>query len=74
MEKQTDVKKLPSQPKVDPSELTLDHIHDIRTAVVCLLDVIASIINKRHDEVCDSYKSLTQDAKALVGSYFCCIS
>ncbi|CAK8677919.1 unnamed protein product [Clavelina lepadiformis] len=70
MEKQTDVKKFPSQPKVDPSELTLDHIHDIRTAVVCLLDVIASIINKRHDEVCDSYKSLTQDAKALNETVF----
>ena len=48
-------------------EFTVDHIYDIRSAVVCLLDAIASMVESQNFVSPESYLNLTQQMCSLVG-------
>ena len=49
-------------------EFTVDHIYDIRSAVVCLLDAIASMVESQNYVPPESYFNLAQQMFYLVSA------
>ena len=50
------------------TEFTADHVYDIRSAVVCLLDAIATFVDTQTAFTPESYLNLTQQIYNLVST------
>lgn len=51
-------------------EFTVDHVFDIRSAIVCLLDAVASMVESYNTSPPESYINLSQQLFALVSIHF----
>ena len=51
-------------------EFTVDHIHDIRSAIVCLLDSVASLVESQSVMAPESYCDINRQISLLVSIYF----